>query len=782
MTTLDDIARQLREWRIGAGSPSYADIARRVGALRGDPDRRTPGRVTVYDCFREGRSRIDVDLVVRIAQALGVDGVRLDAWRARCIDAMRGGGSSGLVTATTDWPPLVEPRIDVALADSDRALYTGLDGSGKSQAAARHLADLRQSGRIAGAVTLRIAGDGVTSDGVLQAAAHALGLALPDDAAGAAERLADVLARRRLALLIDDATSPEQLDAIARTPAEIVLLATSRRTFDVAGMTRVEVPLWTTAQTIAYLARVIGDEPIRDDPAAARRLADLSGGLPLVVTLIAARLRTGGSLAEHARAIRAQGTGAVRAAIDAVYTDLTPVARAVLRALASGPRAGLSDTQLRAAAGGEAVDELVHASLATRSGSRTLLPEATRDFARDRALIEDPPGTRQALERRLLEHFCAEAWSVASQRAPGDMESRRFGRPPAAVEDPRAWLATDLLGAAELALRAHDRRRLVELSEALGTTLQRAGLRRVASDLQRGALDASIDAGDAVGEARARCELAIRAVHGAGDADDLARIEELARENDDAWTRARLANLHGILAFQAGDASVGLDRMREALGIAADAGLEALAPSFTGNVAVAMTYMGDVEGALAWDDRTLEGAVRTGDRGLAATALLSKSDAERLLGRTAEALDSARRAADLAEEVGDSITLVHALSGIGLALVTQGSLDDAIASQERAAATAADIGFARIEATLLNNLAEAHAAAGRTDVARDHFERARTAPNDGTIEPARALHGLAHLEEDRARSRALREEALRVLGEASAPLEAEIRAALSEHS
>ncbi|WP_206739352.1 hypothetical protein [Streptomyces sp. L2] len=79
---LADLLRTLRAW---AGNPSYAELVRRISALRaarGVPAAEcAPGRVTVYDCFRTGRRRIDMDLVLDIVTALGAPAPELGRWR-----------------------------------------------------------------------------------------------------------------------------------------------------------------------------------------------------------------------------------------------------------------------------------------------------------------------------------------------------------------------------------------------------------------------------------------------------------------------------------------------------------------------------------------------------------------------------------------------------------------------------------------------------------------------------------------------------------------------------
>ena len=89
--TLDRLALDLQELRVQSGSPSYTLIAQgvsRVRTARGmTPEEARVGRTTVYDAFRTGRSRIDVDLVLDIVRALGVDEAEVARWRSRCVTA-----------------------------------------------------------------------------------------------------------------------------------------------------------------------------------------------------------------------------------------------------------------------------------------------------------------------------------------------------------------------------------------------------------------------------------------------------------------------------------------------------------------------------------------------------------------------------------------------------------------------------------------------------------------------------------------------------------------------
>lgn len=91
--TFDDIAADLRALRARRGETSFAEISRRISVHRrsqGVPDvAATPPRSTVYNAFRDGRARMDAELIREIALALGESEARADEWHDRCTSARR---------------------------------------------------------------------------------------------------------------------------------------------------------------------------------------------------------------------------------------------------------------------------------------------------------------------------------------------------------------------------------------------------------------------------------------------------------------------------------------------------------------------------------------------------------------------------------------------------------------------------------------------------------------------------------------------------------------------
>lgn len=119
MTTIDagrataadlsgDLAHELQQLRLDAGSVSYGEIAQRIVARRiaegVSPASSHVARSTVYDVFQPGRRRLNPDLVREIVLALGLDAERADAWRERCLTIRRAASAASLPAAAPKAP------------------------------------------------------------------------------------------------------------------------------------------------------------------------------------------------------------------------------------------------------------------------------------------------------------------------------------------------------------------------------------------------------------------------------------------------------------------------------------------------------------------------------------------------------------------------------------------------------------------------------------------------------------------------------------------------------
>ena len=90
---LAEFIELLGQLRIWAGAPSYRTLAKRVGPLLHPP--KHVSQSTITDTFQTTRRRLDIDLVVTIVRALGLDEPAVARWREACVhvhaDAKTGG-------------------------------------------------------------------------------------------------------------------------------------------------------------------------------------------------------------------------------------------------------------------------------------------------------------------------------------------------------------------------------------------------------------------------------------------------------------------------------------------------------------------------------------------------------------------------------------------------------------------------------------------------------------------------------------------------------------------
>lgn len=85
----DDFAKALHNLRIEAGAPSYAELADRITQHRIErgiaPAAARVARSSVYDVFRQGRKRVNLELVEDIVRALNRDESEVEHWRERAV-------------------------------------------------------------------------------------------------------------------------------------------------------------------------------------------------------------------------------------------------------------------------------------------------------------------------------------------------------------------------------------------------------------------------------------------------------------------------------------------------------------------------------------------------------------------------------------------------------------------------------------------------------------------------------------------------------------------------
>ncbi|TFH71275.1 tetratricopeptide repeat protein [Cellulomonas sp. HD19AZ1] len=702
----DDLTSALRALRAHAGSPSFAQLVQRVErvrAARGVPaGERRPGRVTVYDVFRDGRARLDVELVADVVRALGGGEDDVRAWRAahaavagRAADA-RPAASPAAAPRTTLRPLPDEPaaltgraaEVDALTTawDAGRvAVVTGMPGVGKS-ALAHGAARTWAAGTSRPVLVVPTPGDGVeardlladlvAAPGASSAGASSAG-AVPTGAQPAEVRTGDATPVPRGLLLVEDVPDADVVTAVADAASGWALVVTSRRALpEVAGVhVRVE-PLPPDA-AVALIAAVAGPERVAAEPDAARRVATACEGLPLALVVAAGRIagQESWSLADHARRIEASAHALP--ALDTAYDALAPDEARVLRRVALVPAplppvcvallVGADERSVRDVLSGLDDVHLVR----TGADGAVHLHALVRRYARERADAVDAHSDVVAAVGRLgawLAERAAARVAVVAPHAADTPATRDEAADDAVVAAAHAWLETHravCVAAAPLAADLGLTDVAQGLSDALGPWFDMVARWRDALVVH----GAAATGGDPAAVARA-CR-------------DLGRAHERLGHYDEA-----LAQL--VRAAESGhDARPGQTFNR------------------VGNVE---KRLGRLDAAAAAYARAEDAARHGGDAVSEGRAIGNRADTLRLLGRYDEACDGYARALALSERVGDRnnagivrlnhATLLETLGDLPRARTVLGAaLDDARAMGDASLEAAVRTALASVDLT-----------------------------------------------------------------------------------
>lgn len=749
--TFAEIAEGLRDLRAHGGQPSFTEIARRITrdrTARGLPPAEAQiARVTVYDCFRPDRKRLDTDLVLDLVRALGGDRSEVQRW-AGALQAVHQRASAASVVTVTDQIPddgstFVgrAPELDTLTRAEVPAWVSGMPGAGKSRLAFRAAREWVASGRVDGALLVDLRGfspEGPPADAeaVLDGLLRLLGVPARQQPGGVQARsamLVDLLTQRPHVIILDDAADVGQVGTILPVPHGLPVIVTSRTKpeTETAAYTHLALGLFTPQESLAALRLVVGDGRVDADVQAAQELVETTGHLPLAVNLTASRVQTRPewSLTDH---LELAATRARTLRLDQVVTEtfalsyqaLDDDAQAMLRLLAVHPVALLDHDSVLALAGGVVADPGHNLDLLTRHHlitrprpGRYAIHELLRVHAADRSLEIDPPAWRAAARDRLVRSLVSRAWSAYRVRTAAVGEVPRgpreeLGIHPMSLEEAEGFFAeaTDVL-----LLLAHgeypdgETSPAVAISETMTGWLDHVGRFHDAQTLHREALRLARQNGDEEGEARARVDLGMRLASVGRYSESQAELlaaEPLVR------TRAREAvsvhNALGIVTERQGDVEGSVPYYRTAIDLAEGlSDLRRLGHAWS-NLAGALLRIGQLTESQDALERSVDLARRAGDepsvaRGLVnlASLLLTRED-------LAGAEVAARDALERFEKLGQVPGVVVSCSNLGAALLRRGEHADALACLHRGAQEARAIGMRQHETTVLSNIARCH--------------------------------------------------------------------------
>ena len=589
------------------------------------------------------------------------------------------------------------------------------------------------------------------------------GTGIPDGLEERAEMYRDLLADRRILIVLDNAGSETQLlPLLPGNPSAAVLVTSRRRLAGLPGAQHIEVDVFDSEQSLALLSRIAGGDRVLAETDAAAELAELCGQLPLALRIAGARLsarphwtveQLASRLENESRRLDELKHGAlgIRVSISHTYDNMDEEARRLFRRLAllnfpvfgGWVSAALLDEPLVDAQ--DLLDELVDAQLVeitgTETGSRTQyrFHDLIRVFARERLAVEEAAADRGAALARVLGAllFLAEQ---AHTRLHGEdtpqvhSQAERWTFAPKVVgqiiRDPMGWLERErltLVAAVRQAMKVG----MVELCWDLAFTAVTLFESRIYLDdwreTHRVALAACRAAGDQRGEAvmlystGSLCLVEKRFDEARAHLDQSELLfRQLGAEHGAALISRHLAYLDRM----ASDFDTATRRYEEALRVLRAAGDLTAAAYVLNSMAQIALERGDPDDAKRLLPEALELSRQAGSRRIEAQVLHRLADAHLSAGDHAAAVPAFDEALTVVRELGDPIGQAYALHGLGLAYLRSGEPEQASTALNEARALAAGTGERMIEASVERSLGELVLATGKAPQAVVHLHRA----------------------------------------------------------
>lgn len=600
---------------------------------------------------------------------------------------------------------------------------------------------------------------------------------IPSEPAERAALYRSVLAGRRVLVVLDNASSAEQVRPVLPGAHGCAVVVTSRDALAglVArdGATRLELDLLPARDAICLLRRLIGGR-VEAEPAAAAMLATRCARLPLALR-VAAELAAGrpaAPLANLARELATQQrldrleTGsdphtAVRTVFSWSIRHLEAAAVRAFRLLGLHPGNGF-DSYAAAALFGTDIEHadrmiglLASAHLIQPAGpGRWTMHDLLRDYTGELAAADAENDERAALTR-LLDCYLRTAATATAVLHPGD---RLPGIPsvtgpvppmtePAAA---RAWLSAEEANLVTLTVYAADHGwpgHATRLAASVFRYLELASHYPEIVTIATSASRAARRTGDRTAEAEALLNLTLVDLHQGRYrlADD--RLRQALRlfqtvRNHLGEARA-LGNL-GVVAFHQGRFRLAARRYERALTAYREIGDRFGELRALNNLGFVYLHLGCYPQATEHLRQAESLSSDVGDRAITIYSRVNLGMIDLRQDRIRRARDRLRDALVLSRETGNPTGEISCLTNLGLVHLRQGRCPQAELLLREALTLSRDVGNLTLEAEVLNGLGEVLRAAGQCDRAlAQHRAALSLASRSGRkYEQARAYDGL----------------------------------------
>ncbi|SDZ54978.1 DNA-binding transcriptional activator of the SARP family [Saccharopolyspora shandongensis] len=626
-------------------------------------------------------------------------------------------------------------------------LIEGMGGVGKTRLAVHAAHRLLATGRFSDCqlyVDLRGHADQPPADPAAVLASFLRLLGVPDDhiPSRVDERMMlfrDRLYDKKALVLLDNASSEDQVTPLLPSGPENVVLVTSRCTLALDGARTMPLDVFTPEEAEGMLAKAVGRGRVEVDPAAARSLVELCGRLPLAVALAARRLQSRRMWTVSDLAARLEesddrlhelvaGNRRLRTVFDLSYQALEQDERRLFRLLglhpgdeftadAAAALAGITATEARIL-----LDRLVDEHLANVvTRHRYRLHDLLAEYGRGLVREEEPEAERSAAITRVLDFYLHSTACATRLLQPHQPEVSLVGSEPehrpalSTREDARSWLDSEracLIAAVRLAAARGWPTHAWQLTRSLREYLYLYGYGHDHDWVRthEAALAAAIAAQDAAGEAMTRADLAatyLELGRGAEAREHLYRALEFHRRTGDRALETSTLESLGVVCFRLGEFDEALQHLRKGASLCAgrDPYREGVLRSNLGNALAAKGFLHE---ALASLQTGLELSRQAGNIDGESSALADIGDAHRRLGDHEAALEYLHRALELAADHGLTPKVAYANHRLGKAYRELGCYSEATANLQAARQIVAKVGGPAAESEVLVDLGAAH--------------------------------------------------------------------------
>jgi tetratricopeptide (TPR) repeat protein len=721
----------LRSW---AGDPSYRDLARDVSRLLGPKGQ--VSHSTVADVFKPRRRRLDLDLVVAIVRALGLDEDQVARWREACVAAhaaAKSGSPLGVMRQLpADLPTFtgrgeILDRLLTAVGEGSGTIVIsaieGMAGIGKTQLAIHAGHALARAGRCPDA-QLYVNLHGFDPDRAPTDPAHVLddflrqlgvpAAQIPVGLDARAAMFRDRMHGSRALLVLDNAANEKQVaDLLPASPTCTVLITSRRSLAALDGAQSYQLDVLSESDAIELLARIAGPERVSGEPEAARAVARFCGHLPLALTLAAGRLRsraawTVADLLDHLEAGQldslATGGRAIRPVFELSYRWLGDAEQRVFQMMALHPGPAMSVhavaalADVSAAAARRALTRLQDEYLVEeRSPQRYEFHDLVRAFAKDKAAQDASDAERRDAFTRMatwyLHSACAARSAMDPHLPPMNPTASTSAVPPMTFDgrpEALAWFEQERVNLVAVCDSAIEQGMLDvawQLPTAMFAFFDTRMYYRDWVRTHRSAAEAAARLGDKDAQGRVVCNL--------GSAF---REQQLFDAAIDAYQDA--LTLFEAAGWRQGQAKV------------------------LGNLASTYQEQGRTDASIETHHQAIALFRELRDDYGQALSLTNLGNALASAGRNEEAAGSHQRAIDLFEVLHDERGRALATSGLGAVEATLGNLDSAVDLLAWSIATYESLGDLHSMARVQVTLADTHAARGDEVAARRYLELA----------------------------------------------------------